>query len=53
MPTSVIIRHCLRFPEAWVGGKFGPESGWLAVIVDALAAVLIWRLWPVGPRDDR
>lgn len=44
-------------PAAWVGGEFGPESGWLAVIVDTLAALLVWWLWPrstprpVGYRD--
>lgn len=37
-----LIRIAIQGPQAWTGGAFGPEAGWLIVPVIALGAALIY-----------
>lgn len=42
--TASLLQSSVRGPEAWTGGAFGPEGGWVAVIVGTLSGVLLLAL---------
>lgn len=41
--TGWLLPHMLDKPEWLTGGAFGPEASVLAVVVDAVAVLLLWR----------
>lgn len=57
-----LLPHLLHAPQWLSGGAFGPEASVLAVVVDSVAVLLLWR-WkgvprarqvrPLAPRTDR
>jgi len=46
-----LIRIAIQGPQAWTGGPFGPEAGWLIVPILAVGATLIYTLGRGKPRS--
>jgi membrane protease YdiL (CAAX protease family) len=42
IPTFQLVRPVVTGPTLWTGGAFGPEAGLLLLVLQVLAAILIW-----------